>query len=248
MRPPEGLREERNDEEPSHERWLVSYADFITLMFAFFAVLYATSQKDVEKSQQFQESIKKFLIKAGSFGGGPSPQVNQADKGDTAIDSPIQTFRPTKSEPATDTDEAETFFESQLSAEERKRYVSDIVTDDWGVRIILVGEALFAPGSEKFREEAMPFVAKLSELLAQTKRKVLIEGHVGAGEKGRYHSTWEFSSARSLNVLRFVQAKKALPPERLASAALGDSRPQTKGRAGINSRIEVVVLNSETDF
>ena len=49
----------RHEEHENHERWLVSYADFITLLFAFFAVLYATSQADLEKQQEFQESVNK---------------------------------------------------------------------------------------------------------------------------------------------------------------------------------------------
>ena len=73
-----------DDREAGHERWLVSYADFITLMFAFFAVLYATSEKDLAKSKEFQDSIKRYLIKAGSFGES-GQQVNQGEKNNTLL-------------------------------------------------------------------------------------------------------------------------------------------------------------------
>lgn len=239
-------RENPDEKESGQDRWLVSYADFITLMFAFFAVLYATSQKDVEKSQEFQESIKKYLIKAGAFGESGS-QLNQGTKNNSPIETPIPTFNPNKPEAAQALDEAEVFMESQLTKEEQKKYILDLTADEWGVRIVIPNSALFSDQSEKFRADAMPFISRLSELIAKTKRKVLIEGHVNEKEVGSFKSTWEFASARSLNLLRFIQVKQQLPGSQLASASLGDTRPLTKeDPKHTNSRVEVVLLN--TDF
>ena len=84
----------RKVEEPdnSHERWLVSYADFITLMFAFFVILYATSERDAEKAKKFQNSLEKFLIKAGSFGE-TGAKIEQGEKNFSVIEPPIQSYR-----------------------------------------------------------------------------------------------------------------------------------------------------------
>lgn len=241
-------RENIEEKENNQDRWLVSYADFITLMFAFFAVLYATSQKDVQKSQEFQESIKKYLIKAGAFGESGA-QMNQGAKNNTPIEPPIQTYNPSKPETVQVLDEAETFVESQLSKEDRKKYILDIVADDWGVRITIPSAALFSAQSEKFRAEALPFANKLSQLIVKTKRKVLIEGHVANNEVGTFKSTWEFASARSLNMLRFIQKTQNLPATQLASASLADSKPLFKGeKATSNSRLEVVLLNTDFEF
>jgi chemotaxis protein MotB len=237
--------------EASSERWLVSYADFITLMFAFFTVLYATSQKDVEKSKQFEDSIKKFLIKAGGQGGSGSPQaqINIAEKQNSPIEQPIETFHPSKIEAATGLDEAETYIEAKISAAERKQYILDLASDEWGVRITLRSSAIFSADSEKFRPEAVAFISKLSGLLALTKRKVLIEGHTAPGEIGSYHSGWDFASARAVNMLRFMQKKENLSPGRLAAASFADSRPIFEGdKAALNSRLEVVLLNSDMDM
>src|SRR3954464_862908 len=62
-------RKKHEEEHENHERWLVSYADFITLLFAFFTVLYATSQHDVSKAQEFQRSIQKAFRSFIDFGG-----------------------------------------------------------------------------------------------------------------------------------------------------------------------------------
>src|SRR5690606_19888767 len=69
------MRRRRESEEPeNHERWLVSYADFITLLFAFFVVMYATSSANEEKQKEFEDSIKVNLHLAGSAGSGTSNQ------------------------------------------------------------------------------------------------------------------------------------------------------------------------------
>ena len=238
------------DAEPGHERWLVSYADFITLMFAFFAVLYATSQHDVEKAKDFQESIKKFLMKgAGGVAAGGPAQIEQTQKGDSAIEQALPTYKQTKTEAATKLDEAEEFLEAKLTAEERARYVIALDADDWGVRLTLKNEAVFAEGSDRFRPEALPFLNKVGEWLKASSRKVFIEGHVGAGETGSFRNAWDFASARAVNLLRYLEKKHGLEARRLAAASLADSRPLFgNGHAVQNSRLEVVLLNGDLDL
>lgn len=242
-------RDDSNEEHgSSNERWLVSYADFITLMFAFFAVLYATSEKDLSKSQEFQESIKKYLIKAGSFGES-GQQINRGEKNNTAIEPPIQSFRDSKPEAVQMLDAVETFIEAGLTKEERQKYVQDVVADDWGVRVTLKSDAVFGARSEKFKEEATPFLKKIAEMLAKTKRKLLVEGHVAKGEKGTYNSTWEFASARAINMTRFVQKTQNMESDQFAVASLADSKPNFDGaNAAKNSRLEIVVLNPDMEF
>jgi chemotaxis protein MotB len=237
-----------HEESPSSERWLVSYADFITLMFAFFAVLYATSEKDLEKANELQESVKRYLIKAGSFGES-GQKIQAGEKNNTVIEPPIQTYKDGRPETVELLDKTEEFIETQLTPEERNKFVRDISVDDWGVRITLPAGALYSSQSEKFRADALPFIGKLAELIAKTKRKVLIEGHVAPGEAGTFRSTWDFSSARAVNLLRFMQAKQKFASNQMVAAAMGDSRPDFQGAAaGENARIEIVLLNHDMEF
>ncbi len=244
-----GPRHRGDERDHGSERWLVSYADFMTLMFAFFAVLYATSQKDVEKAQEFQQSIKRYLIKAGGISGGASPQIHQGQKNNSVIEAPIPTHAGKKIEGMELMDEAEVFIESELTATERKKYVLDLSSDDWGVRLVLPSRALFSDSGIKFRAEALPFLSKLGGLIGKAKRKVLIEGHVGPNEAGSFASTWDFAAARSTSVLRFLLKKEGLSPSTLAAVSMGDSRPITSGRdAEMNSRIEIVLLNPDFEM
>ncbi|HMN67521.1 MAG TPA: flagellar motor protein MotB [Bdellovibrionales bacterium] len=243
-----GERQPEGDHEPGQERWLVSYADFMTLMFAFFAVLYATSEKDMSKSKEFQESIKRYLIKAGAFGDS-GQQIQQGDKNNSPIEPPIQTFKDSRPETVAALDQAEAFVLARLTPEERKKYVLDLSADEWGVRVILPSQALFSNGSDKFREDALPFIAKLGQLLVDSKRKVLIEGHVASGERGGTRSTWDFASARALNLLRYLEKSRGMPGAQLAAVSLADSRPAFQGaQAPLNSRLEVILLNSDMNF
>ena len=78
-------RQRRLETEENSERWVVSYADFMTLLLAFFVVLFATSQRDADKSKKFEESVKKYLM---NFGGGAGVQIGQPGKGPSQ-ESPI---------------------------------------------------------------------------------------------------------------------------------------------------------------
>jgi chemotaxis protein MotB len=242
-----------HEEEAGHERWLVSYADFITLMFAFFVVLYATSNKDLSKAKEFQESIKKYLIKGsmagGAGAGGMAPQVNQAEKYNSVIESPLPTFKKDEKEIASALDTAEQLIEKSLTAEEKNLYLQDLISDEWGARISLKAEALFADGSDKIKKDAIPFMGKLARILSDSQRKLMIEGHVASGENGEFRSTWEFASARALTLLRFVQIKEKIPAGRLAALSLGESRPIFhNGNEKRNSRVDVILLSGDMEF
>lgn len=242
-------RDDHSEEhEAGQERWLVSYADFITLMFAFFTILYATSEKDLSKAKEFEESLKKYMIKAGAAGVGEST-VNQAQNQDAVIEPPIKNFRKQKPEEATDSlNETEKFIEASFTPQERKAFIQDVSSDDWGIRIAINSETLFAGESDKFNEDAIKLVSKIGELILKSKNKVMIEGHVAQNDKGNYRSTWDFSAARAINVLRFIEAKYKLPPSRLLAASFGDSRPVHSTQTKLNSRIEIVFLNQDLDL
>src|SRR4051812_24640939 len=87
-------RHSHHEEHENNERWLVSYADFITLLFAFFTVLYATSQQDADKAKQFEQSIRKFfgaVISTGSGEGGSTTGVGSGFEATrNFIESPIR--------------------------------------------------------------------------------------------------------------------------------------------------------------
>src|SRR4051812_4395742 len=110
-------RRHREEEHVNHERWLVSYADFITLLFAFFTVLYATSQQDAEKAKEFEQSIRKYFgaIIGGSTSAGEAPVFERTRN---YIEPAIQTFPENHRGTFEVEDFVDKYLKKNLSAEE----------------------------------------------------------------------------------------------------------------------------------
>ncbi len=228
-------------EEPNSERWMVSFADFMTLLFALFAVLYATSTHDLEKTKQFQESIKRYLIKAGAVGGRGEGKIGEAEKLDSPIEPPIQTYNTASPLSKETYDEAERFVEEGLSGAEQKKYVLDVQKDALGVRLILSAPEIFQ--STKFRAQALPFLNRLGDLLTKIGRPVMVEGHLPRDAKipSAFESAWEFSGARATTFVRFMIKSQKMDSTLFTPVAYGSSRPLIDGRRE-NDRLEVVIL------
>lgn len=240
------LLDEEEQAEGGTERWLVSYADFITLMFAFFTVLYATSQQDHKKTKEFQESIKRYLIKT-SGGGAPSSKALPGDKGETPIEDPIPVFKQASKEAVAELDSISRALEAQVTPAERKKFLIDLATDDLGVRISLAAESIFSPQSEKFDPAAIRFINKISAVIAGSKRRIMIEAYVPKNQKGNYSNSWEFASARAVNYLRFLQQRHKVDPDRLSAMSHGDSQAQVT-KSDYNNRLEIVLIHDDLDF
>lgn len=227
---------------PSSERWMVSYADFMTLMFALFTVLYATSTRDLEKTQQFQESLKRFLVKAAALGG-KADKLNDGERLNTPIEQPIQTYSQTTALSQDTFDEAEKYLEESLSEEERRKYVLDLSLDELGVRLVISGPAIFANEQAQFNEAALPFIDKVGDLIAKLKRRVMVEGHVARPPRNtqKYPSAWELAGARATNFVRYMILRHKLEGNLFSPVSYANERPVAAGK-GPNDRLELVIL------
>lgn len=243
------VRSNQHDEhENNHERWLISYADFITLMFAFFVILYATSERDAEKTKKLQQSIEKFLIKAGSFGE-TGAKIEQGEKNFSVIEPPLQTFRQNTADDTKLLDSIQAKLEQKFSEAERKKYLIDLFPEEKGVRIILAGRQIFSGDSAKFSPASMDFVNHLGQVLHDEKKPIMIEGHVGRGQQGGYASSWDLASARSVNLLRYFGKKFSMDDSRMAVTTFGASKPIAKtGDLSKNNRLELLVYYKDAEF
>lgn len=245
------MNNDSNDQEEggaSQERWMVSFADFITLMFAVFTVLYATSNHDAEKAKEFQESIKRYLIKAGAFGG-TGDKINQGEKYNNPIEPPIQTFNQVNPLSQETFDEAEKYLEETLSEEDKRKFLYDITLDELGVRIVLSGPRLYAPNTIKFREDSVPFLEKLGAFLSKIGRRVMVEGHMGAEVTGSpaFPSAWEFAGARATALVRYLVKRHKMEPGLFVPISYGTARPQPLNK-NQSERMEVVILTEDLPF
>jgi chemotaxis protein MotB len=241
------LKKKKPEDHENLDRWLVSYADFMTLLFAFFVVLYATSTQNLEKERQFQDAIKSHLKMAGGIGvqkvstGGPKGTVIEP------MDFFMQRNVPTEDVES----QIKRLLSQTMSEKERSELIKEIRYDGVGVRIVLNAQDLFPSGSAKLRLPALKPLAKIGEVLKNSNRQIIVEGHTDdipvAG--GQFESNWELAGTRATSVLRYFLKALDFPAEKLAAMSYGDQRPLTpnaneKARA-LNRRIELLVINND---
>jgi len=243
------LRRKKNEEEHvNHERWLISYADFITLLFAFFVVLYATSSKDEEKQKEFQESIRKYLSKmAVGVGEGATDSVGQGDGGRILLTNPLGRKKRSKAikESYDLQKRVENALEDNLSPEDYKSFIFTTDVSDFGVVLSLSSNAIFNSNvSEVISRNAVKTLKVVASILKKENKKFLVQGHTDS-KKVRtkdFASNWELSSVRATKILRFLQKLGDLPEDRAAVMAFGSSRPEEPGNDKRNQRIDLQIL------
>lgn len=245
-------KKKHHEEHENLERWLVSYADFITLLFAFFTVLYATSQQDSVKYKNAADEIRKSFLSAGgvfSLKGYPfSPFEMTPDKGAPAPPGPTDQGPFVKSEDGEFADGVQEqlrgIFQQATGLNLEKGAVEMIQTEN-GFRVRLGEYVLFNPGSSRIKAENLRFLYAVAKRLKKYDANLIIEGHSDSTASVSKSANWQLSIDRAMNVVQFMVQGVAYPPDRLAISGFGDTRPVAsndtpQGRSR-NRRVELVV-------
>lgn len=253
-------RKKRHATHANHERWLVSYADFITLLFAFFVVLFASSQVNHRKVSQLAQAIQDAFQQLGIFDAsfkqpplnpnGPLP-TDQVRLVNTRV-APAQMFAAMASVAQADR-EQESLGElrNKLSVElspEIHRQVVTIVQNREGLVISLREIGFYPSGSATLKPSSLPAVRRIAMALLNRPENIRFDGYTDNVpiHNSRYASNWELSVARATNMVRLFISKFDFPPQRLSAAGYGQYHPivsnaTAQGRA-MNRRVDIVVL------
>lgn len=242
-----GRRGRQEPEAENHERWMVSYADFITLLLIFFIVLYAMSKVDVDKYNALAQSLNFQFSNADSpIQGGngvldawqPQNVVRQPDLEQMDAES--------RREQGLRDLSAEINDYIQQNGLEASVYVSDTPR---GVAITLNDLFLFDLGKAELKEPAYPILEKLASLFPTLDTHISIEGHtddIPLATGAYYKDNWRLSSERSLSVLRYFTNEADLPESMFISTAYADTKPVVPNTSDENRqknrRVEIVVL------
>ncbi|MBI3681387.1 MAG: OmpA family protein [Acidobacteria bacterium] len=242
-------------EHANHERWLVSYADFITLMFAFFVVMFASSQTDKGKAHQVSESVKKALEQnqfasaiAGILGG----TADDKGKGNAMMRGPGGA-RTGSEEPKTPAKVAELLPSQKFLNESLKKEIEtgkvQVHMSSRGLVVSLREAAFFSPGDDTISAPAYPTIGKIAETIRQLPNPVRLEGHTDSVpiHNSRFRSNWELSAARSIAMLELLNGRFEIPRQKLAVVGYAETAPvdtneTAEGRAR-NRRVDIVILN-----
>jgi chemotaxis protein MotB len=237
----------------SHDRWLVSYADFITLLFAFFVVLYAASKADQKKQAEAGRSIESAFRSLGIFA-----DTRRKAEGPTAepegVDTPVIPMNIVMGEdvlaPAKVKDDLEKIhreLQQKLSNQIAQHTVAIQMGHD-GLVISLREAGFFSSGSATPHAEALATLRQVAGSLSKTPYDLRIEGHTDniPIRTAEFDSNWELSTARATRIARILLDLHAMPPNRLSAAGYAEFHPvasneTAEGRAE-NRRIDLVIL------
>ena len=247
------MTQERRKSNHSQDRWLVSYADFITLLFAFFVVLYASSQADKKKQAMVSESIETAFRALGLFADTTRhPSANSsAGQGTEAPAMPMNivmgedVLAPAKVK--ADLEKVRQELEQTLSNQVAQHTVSIQMGRD-GLVISLREAGFFNSGSATPKPESLTTLGQIATSLGHTPYDLRIEGHTDniPIHTAEFDSNWELSAARATHIARIFLDMKAMPPERISAAGYSEFHPVAsndiaEGRAE-NRRVDLVVL------
>jgi chemotaxis protein MotB len=243
----------RQQEHVNHERWIISYADFVTLMFALFVAMYAISLKDRNSGKRVAESVRDAVANGGLTG-----TVNAMLKKTANANSatPTPTFNDKKS--SVDPSLREPF--ERLSKELKKQIDAGAVRlhlETRGLVITLQEKAFFSSGDDAIYEKAYSSIEQVAKTIATLPNPVRLEGHTDSVpiHTERFKNNWELSTARSIALLQLFQSKYGLDPNKFAVAGYAQNLPvapnETEEGRARNRRVEIVILgwqDSPTDF
>ena len=242
------MSKKKHPEHVNHERWLVSYADFITLLFAFFVVLFASGQSDKRKQMKLAESMQSAFRYNGIFDSHSKtpPIADQPGGNETPTTSPLALPLPTDPAQVENTVER---LQATVRAQAATGAVSIRSTAE-GEVVSLHEGGFFASGSAEMRPEAAGTLRAIAAALPRG--QVRVEGHTDDRpiHTALYTSNWELSSARAATITRTLIAQGSVDPREVAVAGYAEFHPlasnETEEGRAKNRRVDIVLLKAVT--
>lgn len=264
-------RRKRHEEHENHERWLVSYADFITLLFAFFVVMYAISSVNEGKYRVLSETLETVFTKPNrsaepiqigelSRGEGPrvaspgTPEVPTIDIELPEIPKQLATGEDNKNEPPNeksieDIEQLNEQLSSALSVLIENEDVSIKQTEDW-LEVEIKSNFLFGSGEARLASDAIPVIGQIADVLAPVSNPIQVEGFTDniPISTPRFPSNWELSASRAASVVNLM-SRFGVEPERMSAIGYGEFKPVADNDTEIgrqkNRRVVLVILGSQ---
>jgi chemotaxis protein MotB len=223
----------------SSDRWLVSYADFSTLLFALFATMYAISNVDAKHMPSVAEVVQSAFPDArGRSIVPPAGVLPEPGASRKPIPGPAEDIRQ--------------IVARELAAEIKMRRV-DLGLDHRGVILSIPESGLFAIGSDQMSANARALMIRIAAMLARLEHgnAIRVEGHTDDTpvHSARFRSNWDLSTARATEVVTLL-VDRGISPARLSAAGYAEFHPRTANRSAddraMNRRVDLVILNDTT--
>jgi chemotaxis protein MotB len=258
-------RRKKQEEHVNHERWLVSYADFITLLFAFFVVMYSISSVNEGKYRVLSDTLEAVFsdrpktidpVQVGQLSHGNSKTPGESESTSPTInpiDLPVT--QPYIPPPISE----ETIKTIETISKQFNDALSDLIQnddvtikkgEDW-LELEIKSNVLFQSGESRLEKTAIPIVDKIATILNTSANPVQVEGFTDNNpiNTPKFPSNWELSASRAASMVHLL-SRLGVEPSRMSAIGYGEFKPiadnQTEYGRQKNRRVVLVVLGSDT--
>jgi chemotaxis protein MotB len=227
-------RKKSEEDKENLERWLLTYADLITLLLAFFVMLYVFSKQDTRKYDAMTMQLKAI------FSGGAGVVVEGGRTGSQSIEGASE---------GTSDIQIRRELEKQIKAEVQENNIS-VITDERGIVIRIMDKAFYDTGKADLKEKARATLDKIAPVIKGLPNEIRIEGHTDNVPISTYEfkSNWELSVRRATEVVRYLVERGGISPKRISAAGYAEYRPvaenDSEENRALNRRIEIIVVKS----
>ena len=199
-------------------RWVVSYADFVTMLLALFMVMFAVSRLDNQKLYELNNKLRS------SFSQNSTRNVTNYQ--------------------AISNEKLEKLLQENIPQTNSVK----LLKTDKGIVIRLNDKILFDKGNAEIKPNAQKTIDKIVKVLTKTENPVIIEGHTDSTpiKNAKYPSNWELSTARATNIISYIVKSGKISPKRLSAVGYGEYMPiadnTTNNGRNLNRRVDIIVL------
>jgi chemotaxis protein MotB len=231
------MRKKKHPEHVNHERWLISYADFITLLFAFFVVMFAVSRTDSGKVGRFSESFSRSLgLDLYPAPGQGLLPAGYSEKPSTGIDTEDSVRL-----------DLEALRDRLGSGADASVLGVDLVAFRNEFVLRFPAGVLFDSGNDSIKPEAKSAILAVGQVLQKYRLDVRVEGHTDDRpiHTARFRSNWDLSTSRATAVLGVLAEEGGVPAVQLSAVGYAEFRPlvanDTKEGQQQNRRVDIVI-------
>lgn len=260
------VKPHEEEEHANHERWLVTYADMLTVLMALFLVMYAMSVVDQTKAEQLAGSVREYFGTGSTLMNGGSglldtPSAPSSSEEQLAVDikAAVAALDEKKSRAkavATENDElaeVQRRITESLTKKGMQNSVRFLIDERGLVVTIVTDQVLFDLGSATLLPAGRGVLDGIGPALVRLPNPVTVEGHTDnlPISGGRFPSNWELSTERATTVLRHILTTHRISAKRLSAAGYADTRPlvrNTPAQRAVNRRVEVIVRATAADI
>jgi len=240
------MRRRRRSEEPAHhERWLVSYADFMTLLFALFVVLFASAYHDKQTIRKVSSAVRNGFQELGAFSAGTKPPPEGVTETASGTDAAVGAFSVVPG--GIDVMELQRKLEKVLGKEIERKEVAMRMTPE-GFVISLHELGFFDSGQAQLLPGAADKIKRIATVLMQYGLDMRIEGHSDNVpiHNAQFNSNWDLSTARAMAVSMMLLNDAGFDPRRMSIAGYAEYHPAAsndtpEGRR-TNRRVDIVIV------